>query len=241
MSPSRVSTPRPIPPPPSFPEIEIPEILKIVIFQVITRGVRQARTQILIILSMRFFRFASLCSMCKEYGPSRKNWRNTISVRNHKFHSRSDDDDRWLCVCSSRNEIRFEHISRNCNVHNGKSKLYISLSLSISFFLFFSLLSLLRLFVSRCSNERSSSISLLSNIVVRARSKGQKVYIYIYIYIYTHTHTYIYIYTYRPRQVINRVLLLRNCCSSAEDEDDDPDVKAQREKERRQANNARER
>ncbi|KAK0175150.1 hypothetical protein PV327_008926 [Microctonus hyperodae] len=41
--------------------------------------------------------------------------------------------------------------------------------------------------------------------------------------------------------VINRVLLLRNCCSSAEDEDDDPDVKAQREKERRQANNARER
>ncbi|KAG7210040.1 hypothetical protein KM043_011618 [Ampulex compressa] len=45
----------------------------------------------------------------------------------------------------------------------------------------------------------------------------------------------------RLRQVINRVLLLRNCCSSAEDEDDDPDVKAQREKERRQANNARER
>ena len=44
-----------------------------------------------------------------------------------------------------------------------------------------------------------------------------------------------------PRQVINWVLLLRNCCSSAEDEDDDPDVKAQREKERRQANNARER
>lgn len=42
-------------------------------------------------------------------------------------------------------------------------------------------------------------------------------------------------------QVINLVLLLRNCCSSAEDEDDDPDVKAQREKERRQANNARER
>ncbi|KAK2589087.1 hypothetical protein KPH14_001918 [Odynerus spinipes] len=41
--------------------------------------------------------------------------------------------------------------------------------------------------------------------------------------------------------VINQVLLLRNCCSSAEDEDDDPDVKAQREKERRQANNARER
>ncbi|CAG5092078.1 Similar to da: Protein daughterless (Drosophila melanogaster) [Cotesia congregata] len=40
--------------------------------------------------------------------------------------------------------------------------------------------------------------------------------------------------------VINRVLLLQNCCSSAEDEDDDPDVKAQREKERRQANNARE-
>ncbi|KAI4496842.1 hypothetical protein M0804_000652 [Polistes exclamans] len=41
--------------------------------------------------------------------------------------------------------------------------------------------------------------------------------------------------------VINQVLLLRNCCSSAEDEDDDPDVKAQRERERRQANNARER
>ena len=26
---------------------------------------------------------------------------NMISVRNHKFHSRSDDD-RWLCVCSTR-------------------------------------------------------------------------------------------------------------------------------------------
>lgn len=36
-------------------------------------------------------------------------------------------------------------------------------------------------------------------------------------------------------------MLLRKCCSSAEDEDDDPDVKALREKERRQANNARER
>lgn len=42
-------------------------------------------------------------------------------------------------------------------------------------------------------------------------------------------------------QMINWVLLLRNCCSSAEDEDDDPETKAQREKERRQANNARER